>query len=373
MHSITFYPLGNADCCMIDLDCGKKMLFDFRNFDSAESDEDPKFHLAETLKENLKNANREDFDVVAFTHADEDHVCGASEFFYLEHAKKYQDDDRIKIKELWVPAAMIIEKGVTNDARILRAEARHRLKEGKGIRIFSKPDKLKEWLENQDDQEIDWEKRKHLVTDAGKLVPGFSLEDDGVEFFVHSPFAAESDGETIDRNKASLILHATFEYENQQRKLLFVGDTEWEVLKDIVEITKKKGNEDRLEWDIYKIPHHCSYRALNSEKGEEKTEPIGEIKWLLDQGNNYGNMVSSSNPIPDDDENSDPPHRQAANCYKEYANNIKGELTITMEHPSKEEPTPIILTIDTSGVKLKRKTITSSSLYLTSSKSNRVG
>jgi hypothetical protein len=55
-------------------------------------------------------------------------------FFYLEHASKYQDADRIKIRELWVPAAAIIEDGCKDEDRIIRAEARHRLRSGKGIR-----------------------------------------------------------------------------------------------------------------------------------------------------------------------------------------------------------------------------------------------
>ena len=29
MHKLTFFPLGNADCCLIDLENGKKILFDF--------------------------------------------------------------------------------------------------------------------------------------------------------------------------------------------------------------------------------------------------------------------------------------------------------------------------------------------------------
>ena len=87
-------------------------------------------------------------------------------FFYLEHASKYQDADRIKIRELWVPAAAIIEDGCKDEDRIIRAEARHRLRSGKGIRVFSRPDKLKDWL---NDQGLTLESRAHLITDAGQL------------------------------------------------------------------------------------------------------------------------------------------------------------------------------------------------------------
>jgi hypothetical protein len=56
--------------------------------------------------------------VVAFTHLDKDHIGGASDFFYLEHATKYQDKNRIEIKTLWVPAAAIVEEGTEDEARI---------------------------------------------------------------------------------------------------------------------------------------------------------------------------------------------------------------------------------------------------------------
>ncbi len=36
---------------------------------------------------------------------------------------------------------------------------------------------------------IDYESRKHLIVDAGKLVPGYTKEGPAqAEFFVHSPF-----------------------------------------------------------------------------------------------------------------------------------------------------------------------------------------
>ncbi|TEB05120.1 hypothetical protein Pmgp_03834 [Pelotomaculum propionicicum] len=63
-----------------------------------------------------------------------------------------------------------------------------------------------------------------MITDAGKLVPGYSLLNDGVEFFVHSPFAIHVDGELIDRNESSLILHATFEYNGVKTRLMLIGD-----------------------------------------------------------------------------------------------------------------------------------------------------
>lgn len=354
MHKITFQPLENADCCRVDLSNGKKLLFDYGNMRNKDDKDDLRINLEKTLKDDLAEADRDYYDVVAFTHADDDHIHGFSEFFHLEHVKKYQGDGRVKIDELWVPAAIITEEGAEDEARILRAEARYRLKEGKGIRVFSRPDRLKKWLE---DQGVKLEDRKSLITDAGQLVPGFSKSSDGVEFFAHSPFAAHVDDKLEDRNESALILHATFEVEGHQTKFMIIGDSTHEILTDIVSITKKHKREERLEWDIYDIPHHCSYLALSSEKGKDKTEPVPEVKWILEQGKRKGVLVSCSKPIPDNDDDNQPPHRQATNYYKDVANAISGSFKVTMEHPEPSKPKPLEITIDKWGATIKRAII----------------
>lgn len=357
MHKLTFYPLGNADCCKIDTSNGKKLLFDYAHFYNSEDEDDLRADLANLLREDLESADRDDFDIVAFTHADDDHIHGFSDFFYLEHNKKYQSEDRIKIRELWVPAAVIIEAGMVGEAKILRAEAQHRLKEGKGIRVFSRPERLEDWLK---DQGLTIAGRKALITDAGQLVPGFKKSTDGVEFFVHSPFAAHVDdkGALEDRNESALILHATFDCEGDETKFFIIGDSTHEVLSDIVNITRSHNREERLTWDIYDIPHHCSYLALNSEKGKNKADPVSEVKWLLEQGLYRGVLVSSSKPIPENDDDDQPPHRQAANYYKEVAAKKSGEFKVTMEHPSEAKPKPLIITIDKkAGATIKKTTL----------------
>ncbi|OGX48530.1 MAG: hypothetical protein A2243_03080, partial [Omnitrophica WOR_2 bacterium RIFOXYA2_FULL_38_17] len=351
MHKITFYPLGNADSYLVDLDKGKKLLFDYAQCRDEEDDKDRRIDLASALKNDLKESDRNYYDVVAFTHCDDDHIGGFSEFFYLQHAEKYQDEKRVKINELWVPAAIVIEEGLTGEAAILRAEARYRLKEGKNIRVFSRPDRLKDWLKKEG---IDIEQRKNLITDAGNVVPGFSKTTDGVEFFVHSPFAVRHEDKLIDRNETCLVMQATFLFENRETMFLLTADTHYDVWKDIVNITKYHKNEKRLEWDVFKISHHCSYTALNEEKGKDKTVPIEEVKWLFNKGNKKGLLISTSKPIPNNDEDKQPPHRQAANYYKDVAYDIDGEFKVTMEHPSEINPKPLVITIDGFGATLKK-------------------
>jgi hypothetical protein len=369
MHKITFYPLGNADCCLIDLDSGRKILCDYANMRDEENEDDLRIDLAKAIRNDLKEAKRNYFDVVILTHLDNDHICRSSELFYLEHAKAYQDESRIKINELWVPVAVILEKGVEDETAILRTEARHRFREGKGIRVFSRPDTLKDWCKEQG---IDFEKRKDLIIDAGRLVPGWVKTTEGVEFFVHSPFAKHCEDKIIERNEASVVLQATFCYDAVDTRLLLSADTTHEVWADIVQITRHKKNDYRLEWDVYKLPHHCSYLSLSSEKGEAKTEPIDEVKWLHKKGHKGGIIVSTSKPIPSDDEDDQPPHRQAAKWYKEVAASIEGEFIVTMEHPRESSPQPLVITIDGHGATLK-KPITSGGGFVINRPAPRAG
>ena len=350
-HQVRFYPVGNGDCSQIILANKKRLLFDYCHRRQAEDKDDPRTDLHSALSEELRVARRDGFDVLALTHLDDDHIANSTEFFFLEHAKKYQGEGRKRIGELWVPAAAILEKGLTGEAAVWRSEARHRLKEGKGIRVFSKPSKLAEWLESEG---LSLEKRKHLITDAGQLVPGFRLERDGVEFFVHSPFAKHADGGTVLRNESALILHATFQVSGRKTRYLMVGDSSWEILEEIVDITRARRRDERLQWDLYNVPHHCSYLALGPEKGKSRTKPVENVRWLLAQCQVGGTAVSSSDPIPHEDTN-DPPHRQAAATYRQAVkDNIGHKFVVTMEQPSRTRPKVLEVEIGARGVLLKQ-------------------
>lgn len=353
MHTITFFPLGNADCLRVDLESGRQLLFDYAAMKDGSDPKDLRIDLPKRLRADLASVGRNFYDVAAFTHLDDDHVRGASEFFWLEHAKKYQGADRIKIHELWVPAAAITEPGLEDCARAIREEAKHRLREGKGVRVFSRPERLKEWF---DKEKLTIESRRHLITDAGQVVPGF--ERDAVEFFVHSPFARRQNENTVeDRNGDALVLHATLTAGGTQTRVLLTSDIAFAPIEEIVEITRAKGRVERLQWDVVDVPHHCSYLSLAEEKGTEVTVPAPLVKWLYEQGQRRGVLVSGSKLIPTNDDDAQPPHRQAANYYKQVAKSIGGEFTVTMEHPTPTAPEPLVIKIDGTGARLERQLV----------------
>jgi glyoxylase-like metal-dependent hydrolase (beta-lactamase superfamily II) len=97
---VTFFPIGNADCCRIDLVGGRKVLIDFADKRDPKDPYDKRIDLAAEVRRDLDDANRDHLDVVCFTHLDTDHVKGSREFFWFEHAACYQVPGRIKIREL---------------------------------------------------------------------------------------------------------------------------------------------------------------------------------------------------------------------------------------------------------------------------------
>ncbi|MEO0984033.1 MAG: hypothetical protein AAFY20_00630 [Cyanobacteria bacterium J06639_14] len=349
MPTVTFYPTGNADTCLIGLDNGRKIVFDYANtYDPSQ--ESKYIDLEKEIRQ--ASGRQQKVDVLAISHLDKDHYKGASTLFELEHAKCYQGDDRIKIDTLWVPAAAILEEGITEEGRILRSEARYRLKQGKGIRVFSRPDALEDWLI---DNGTSLSARRQLITDAGEIAPEFTLVRDGIEFFVHSPFAERAeDGGLIVRNDSALFMQATFDVLGRKTRLILSADCPWEILEGIIHVTKAHNNEERLQWDINNIPHHCSYLSLAEDKGERKTIPSEDIQWLYEeQGERHGLLISTSDLIPAED-TKQPPHRQAAAYYEDAATKIGGEFLVTMKEPSPHAPKPMIIEITGRGHKYKK-------------------
>ena len=327
------------------------MLVDYANKRSAEED-DKRCDLPALLKADLNAAGRSSYAVASFTHLDDDHCGGASDFFYFRHAAKYQGSGRHKIDTLWVPAAAITETNLDADAWAIRQEARYRLRQGSGILVFSRPERLHDWFE---DEGLSMESRADCFVDAGKLVPAFDLYVDGVEFFVHSPHARRTNDRGLeDRNGDSLVFQARFREGGTNTDVIFSADVDHTILSEIVRITRWHKNDDRLHWNVYHLPHHCSYKSIGPEKGVDKTVPVAEVKWLCEtQGEPDGFIISPSKPIPykgtPADEDVQPPHRQAAAYYRADVLNDPRHLLVTMSEPSTTSPKPIVISITADG------------------------
>ncbi len=104
---------------------------------------------------------------------------------------------------------------------------------------------------------------------------------------------------------------------------------------------------------MLKLPHHCSYKSIGPEKGKDKTEPVEETKWLYEeQGLKGAIVVSTSKPIPANDDDKQPPHRQAKNYHADHVVARSGKFRVTMEHPKESEPAPLVIEIDATKARL---------------------
>lgn len=353
MHKITLFPLGNADTSLIELDNGKRILIDYADMKDYTNNDDKRIDLPKELRKSL--SDEDSIDVVVFTHIDTDHIKGSPDFFNLLHAAKYQSVDKIDIKEMWVPAAAIVEEGVEDDSRIIRQEARHRFKVGNGIKVFSTPDQLRGWAEVQG---VDLDSRRHLIVNAGETIDEFDLYSDGLEIFVHSPFAYRTeDGILVDRNKDAIALNCKFRVDGTETVFNTFSDLGSEEIKDIVNISESYHNSDRLYWDIFKIPHHCSHKSLANVTAADFSKPDETVASLYEEYSNDNPLIiSSSRRIRNED--SDPPNLQAANYYKEVVSAKSGEFRVTMEHPTKSSPSPLIIKITGGGYEIEKVPVT---------------
>jgi hypothetical protein len=163
----------------------------------------------------------------------------------------------------------------------------------------------------------------------------------------------------IDRNDCSLVMQAWFSIGGREVRVILSADTTHDLWEAIVKMTRLYKNDKRLEWDVFKLPHHCSYLSIGPEKGKTETSPTKATKWLFEtQGQTGAVVVSTSKPIPEDDSDDQPPHRQAANYYKNKVVGPKGgEFKVAMEHPSVSKPEPLVIKIDGYGTTILKSIV----------------
>ena len=140
-------------------------------------------------------------------------------------------------------------------------------------------------------------------------------------------------------------------------RVLFSADLTCADLQGIIRVSRAHGNEHRLDHDVAKLPHHCSYLSLAPDKD---TSPVPEVRWLFEERGQEGEiLVSSSNPIPQHGTN-DPPHHKAAAFYRQVSDGLLGEFVVTMEHPKVSTPERLVIDISASGASRKKRIIVGS-------------
>lgn len=367
-HSITFYPVGSGDTSLIianeDSDSPFVMLVDYcRRPREGFPD------IAEKLKSKLDELGREDVDVLVVTHLDSDHVSGIEEFIKLRWMNNGTSSGNFHARELWIPAAALLEEGLEGSARRIRQEARYRLRHenGWGLKVFSESDALKEFFdgdENKGRPRTPDEVRDRVVVHAGREVSHTAMINAGLRVFTHSPFAHVQDveGETV-RNRDAIAFQARFHVGPGVSPVhaMFYSDLKHEDLVHVRLVTQSHDNNERLQYDILKTPHHSSYLSLwpNRESITTDEEPghytvDDDIEFLFEASASSRPIIISSSCASAENNGSNPPHEEALSYFKQVADAKYGQFIITDAHPSETHHTPLVVNINNSGVLVER-------------------
>jgi len=339
-----FWPVGTGDSTTIVLDDQTVLQVDLHDMAKADDDDTPEVPIVDRLAEALPQGNgRPYLAVFALTHADLDHCSGFGDLL-----------DKVTIGELWATPRLWREleeesRAICEDARTFHEEAERRVAvtrravadgrqpaSGDRVRIIGH----------------DTDRDLHGYADLPEeylSFPGTTVTKvDGVDradrfaAFIHAPFNDDCAGE---RNDTSLAMQVTLTVGSGTGQFLLLGDLAYVTLKKIFDYSAYYDRTDKLAWDVMLASHHCSKAAMYVD-GELQQDVLDAIE---KNGNDFSTIVSSSNPIPSKDTpGANPPHRVAADRYKE----ITDAFVCTMEHGSTDAPSPVVFDIDGSGIQL---------------------
>jgi hypothetical protein len=357
---VTFYQVDNGASVLVTLDDETHVLLDIKQKpDNAENDDKTEDVHTSLLKTLPKRDGKRRLTVFALTHADLDHCQGFNRIFFYPGQDK-EDDELIGIDELWVTAEIFNEK-ISGPAQDVQNEARRRL------RLWSDKDRQTD-AEKPGNMLVvfgrsDTENLSHLPAKrrpgAGtviKSIAGKGRTD--FEGFVHCPFSYLLDNEEVLRNDTSLILQIFISDGDSCADMLIGGDAGCQVWKTVYNKSQEMGNAARLDWDVFFVPHHGSYKFFTEKEHEEgreeadKTPAETSIK-ILEAGRDKGWLVCSSRPVQEKNyEDGDPPHIEAVRHYRKRAEDMGDEdhFVCLMENPSKNDPSPLVLRLTPGGL-----------------------
>lgn len=339
-----FWPVGTGDSTTICVDGKTIMQVDLHNLACADADGDPRVPIVDRLVKLLPKRNGKPYlALFVLTHPDEDHCLGFKEL-----------REKVTIGEIWFSPRIFFERQgeVCDDAKDFVKEAKRRVKktiEAKGadvgsgnrVRIIGYSDLLE-----KDEYRGFPEDR---LTRPGNPITEFDGEDRSAIFdaFVHAPF--KDDSVARERNETSVGLRVELKEGEHTGQALLLGDLSYPSVRRVFDESKRHGNEDKLKWDVFLAPHHCSksvmyWRGEGEEDATLKQDILDDIEKAAEV---TGYIIASCDPIPKTNQHGDnPPHAKARKRYEEIAPN---GFMCTGEHPDEQHPQPIVFVLTADG------------------------
>ncbi|XVV00775.1 hypothetical protein ACQPW3_25520 [Actinosynnema sp. CA-248983] len=350
-----FWPVGSGDSTTIIVSDEVVLQIDLRDMAKADSDDTPEAPVVDRLVEALPAGEdgKPYLSVFALTHADKDHCLGFKDLL-----------DRVQIGELWATPRLWREyeeakdEELCADAKAFQEEAERRVKAvKKAIADGKEPasgDRVVVFGYDTDhDKHAYDELPEKYKSGPGKSITMLDGHEcaDRFEAFIHAPFADDC---AAARNETSLAMQVTLTAPGGQRgRMLLLGDLAHDTIMKIVNFSEEKQREQYLEWDLLLAPHHCSKKVMFVPDADGVDERQDDV---LDAFKRHAGespvIVSSSQVIPDTDKPSaNPPHRKAADLYREMAD----DFVCTMSWPDEVAPVPVVFAVDAEGARLVRE------------------
>ena len=336
--------------------------------EDSEDDDDDSRDVNQDLRERLEedSDDRPYVDAFLLTHPDEDHCRGVQKHLHLAPLSDYNDvppddeDKKIVVREIW-SSPMVYRRAskmsnpLSEEAKAFNKEARRRVKvfeDGNydSAGDVSAGDRIRIIGEDENGKTDDLSSILIKVDETFSEVNG--QNNDFIEMDVIGPLppSTDEDEETLSKNNSSVIIRFRIKTKKDEIGCEFLvgGDAEVDIWERLWE--KHKKNPEKLNYDLLLAPHHCSWGVFSrdswSKKGR-KGEVSKDAKAALSQTKSGAFVVTSSDPIKDDDNN--PPCIGAKEEYLDIVDEDSDRFFCTGEHPDKDETEPLEFTITIEG------------------------
>jgi hypothetical protein len=352
-RGVVFWPVGTGDSTTVVASDTVVLQVDLHDLAKAQDEEHPEVAVVDRLVEALPLVDGIPYlAVFALTHADKDHCLGFADLL-----------ERVQIGELWSTPRLWREyydpeaPDLCPDAIAFREESERRIEATmKAVTSGSAPksgdricvvgydtDHDKHAYSELPDQYLTGPGHSISVLDGHDLTGTF-------EAFIHAPFREDA---AAARNETSLSMQVTLTDESGiDGKVLLFGDLAHDTIMKIFKYSEDHGREEYLEWDLLLAPHHCSKKVMY--KKDENGSEVLQLD-VLDAFEKHARfnaaVVSSSGVFPNVDEDGmNPPHKMAADRYREIAE----EVICTMSWIDEGRPSPVVFGVDSAGVGIIR-------------------
>lgn len=252
---IKFLKAGSGDCILIHNE-GKNILIDGGN--------DSVFLIDEYYK---IISRQEKIDLVIITHHDDDHISGILKLFkHLENKNETPEIKTIIFNSPKKINSFLKEEVTTNLLSYKQAyELENVLFKNRDIQWITSIEKDINELFNEKFGEMKLEifsPNKDILISYASNKGAYLNSDYRCDWDTPlkelAKYIDDKSQDSSPSNKTSIVVYITF----REKKILLTADVTPERFNEIID--NIKGSKEKAEFDLIKLPHHGSYRSLNS-------------------------------------------------------------------------------------------------------------